>query len=318
MESGGLKIVPNSENNSLLVLATPSEFQVIDAALKKLDVLPIQVLIEASIAEVTLTDNIRYGLQWAYDTTNGPITLSEAGSGSIASQFPGFSYLFTGRNGIRAVLNGIESLTDVKILSSPKLMVLNNKEALLQVGDQVPVTVQSSISSVGVSAPIVNSVQLRDTGVILRVTPRANKSGRIVLDVAQEVSDASKNSVSGIDSPTISQRKISTTVSVQDGDTVALGGLIRDTKSKGGGGVPYFRKIPVLGQLFGSTSRNGTRTELIVLITPRVMKSEGDSVEIMNELREQFRGLQKVAPEWRTQSQARPAAPAAGAPKSSP
>jgi general secretion pathway protein D len=299
LDSGTLKIVPNSENNSLLILATPSEFQVIESALHRLDVLPIQVMIEASIAEVTLTDDIKYGLQWAYQGPNGPITLSEAGSGTINSQFPGFSYLYTGRQGIRAVLNAIESLTNVRVLSAPKLMVLNNREAQLQVGDQVPISVQSAVGTADANSPIVNAIQLRDTGVILRVTPRANKSGRVVLEVAQEVSDAAPNKVSGIDSPSITQRKISTTVSVQDGETVALGGLIRDTQSGGGSGIPFLRKIPLLGQLFGSTSRNGRRTELIVLITPRVLRSEDETAAAMEDLREQFRGLRKLVPEWR-------------------
>ena len=268
LDSGALKIVPNEENNSLLILASPSEFALIEAALKRLDVLPIQVLIEASIAEVTLTDDIKYGLQFSYQGDNGPIVLSEATNGNISQSFPGFSYLFTGRTDIRAVLNAIESLTNVRVISAPKLVVLNNREAQLQVGDQVPITVQASIGTNDPSSPIVNSVQLRDTGVILRVTPRANKSGRVILEVAQEVSDVAKTTSSGIDSPTIQQRKISSTVAVRDGDTVALGGLIRESQSKGGSGIPYLRKIPVLGQVFGSTDRNTRRTELIVLLTP--------------------------------------------------
>lgn len=295
-EPGSLKIVPNEENNSLLILASPSEFSVIEAALRRLDVLPLQVLIEASIAEVTLTDDIKYGLQFSAQGGDGPVVLSEAGNGAISQQFPGFSYLFTGRQDIRAVLNAIESLTNVRVLSAPKLIVLNNREAQLQVGDQVPITVQSAIGVVDSSAPIVNSVQLRDTGVILRVTPRANKSGRVILEVAQEVSDVAPTTSSGIDSPTIQQRKIASTVSVHDGDTIALGGLIRESNSRGGSGIPYLRKIPVLGQVFGSTNRGSRRTELIVLLTPRVIRSQEESQSVMEELQRQFRGLRKVLP----------------------
>jgi general secretion pathway protein D len=298
VESGTLKIVPSAENNSLLVFASPSEFAVIEAALKRLDVLPIQVLIEASIAEVTLTDDLRYGLQWAYRGGDGPIVLSESSSGAIDPVFPGFSYLFTGRADIRAVLSALESLTNVKVLSSPKLMVLNNREAQLQIGDQVPITVQTAISTNNSDAPIVNSVQLRDTGVILRVTPRANKSGRVIIEVAQEVSDVVPTTTSNIDSPTIQQRKLASTVAVRDGETIALGGLIRDSRSRTRAGVPYLRRLPVLGELFGSTDKRQTRTELIVLLTPRVIRSEQESEDVMNELKDQFRSLERLLPEW--------------------
>jgi general secretion pathway protein D len=298
LDAGALKIVPNTENNSLLILASPAEFAVIETALKRLDVLPIQVLIEASIAEVTLTDDIRYGLQFSFQGGDGPLVLSEASSGSVGQQFPGFSYLYTGRTDIRAVLNGLEELTNVRVISAPKLIVLNNREAQLQVGDQVPITVQSSVSTIDPTAPIVNSIQLRDTGVILRVTPRANKSGRVILEVAQEVSDVVQTTSSGIDSPTIQQRRIASTVAVRDGDTIALGGLIRDQRSSGGSGIPYLRKIPVLGPAFGSSNRGTRRTELIVLLTPHVIRTEEESDAVMDELREQFRGLQRALPVW--------------------
>lgn len=295
---GSLKIVPNVENNALLIYATPAEFFVIEGAMKRLDVVPIQVLIEASLAEVSLTDDLRYGLQWAYQGGNGPVVLSEASNGGIAQSFPGFSYLFTGRQDIRAVLNAIETLTNVNVISSPKLLVLNNREAELQIGDQVPITVQSSVSTTGETAPIVNAVQLRDTGVILRITPRVNKSGLVLLDVAQEVSDVVPTTTSSIDSPTIQQRRLSSTVAVRDGETIALGGLIRDSRSRTRGGIPYLRKIPLFGDLFGSTSKNSRRTELIVLITPRVVRSQQESDLMMDDLREQFRGLRKTLPHW--------------------
>jgi general secretion pathway protein D len=296
--SNSVRIVPSPENNALLINASPSEYAVIESALKRLDVRPIQVLIEASLAEVTLTDDLRYGLQWSYTAGDGTMVYSEAPNGSVSPQFPGFSYLFTGRPDIRAVLNAIESLTDVKVLSSPKLMVLNNREAQLQIGDQVPVTVQSSVGTVGDNSPIVNSVQFRDTGVILRVTPRVNKSGLVTLDVSQEVSDVIPTTTSGIDSPTIQQRKFNTTVAVRNGETVALGGLIRDSKSRGRSGIPGLRRIPVIGDLFGSTEKTARRTELIVLMTPRVIQTEADSLELLEKLRRDFHGLSAVAPEW--------------------
>jgi len=304
--SGGnensVRIVPSPENNALLINASPTEYSVIEAALKRLDTRPIQVLIEASLAEVTLTDDMRYGLQWSFQGSNGQMVLSENGGGTVNQTFPGFSYLFTGRTDIRAVLNAIESLTNVRVISNPKLLVLNNREAQLQIGDQVPITVQSSVGTVGENSPIVNSVQFRDTGVILRVTPRVNKSGLVILEVSQEVSDVVPTTTSGIDSPTIQQRKFNSTVAVQDGETIALGGLIRETQSHGGSGVPLLRRIPWLGELFGSTARTSRRTELIVLMTPKVIQTADDSAELLEKLRNDFRGLQQVLPQWREQA----------------
>ena len=230
------------------------------------------------------------------------MVLSESGNGSVSPSFPGFSYLFTGRTDIRAVLNAIESLTNVRVISNPKLLVLNNREAQLQIGDQVPVTVQQSVSTGDDNAPIVNSVQFRDTGVILRVTPRVNKSGLVILDVSQEVSDVVPTTTSGIDSPTIQQRKFNSTVAVRDGETIALGGLIRETKSNGGSGIPGLRRIPVLGELFGSTQRTFRRTELIVLMTPKVIQSAEDSAELLRKLRQDFRALERTLPEWRPEA----------------
>jgi len=296
----GVRIVPSPENNSLLILATPSEFSPIKSALERLDVVPLQVLIEASIAEVTLNDNLQFGLQWSYVGNDAQAALSQSSSGAISQSFPGFSTLYTGRTNIRAVLNAIESLTDVRVLSAPKLMVLNNHEANLQIGDQVPITVQSSQSTTAGSAPIVNSVQLHDTGVILHVTPRANTSGRVLLEVSQEVSDVVPTTTSGIDSPTIQQRKLSTVVSVADGETIALGGLIRESKSRTRSGLPFLRRIPLFGALFGSTGKTGVRTEVVVLITPRVVRTTDESSVVMEELRKEFRDLKKVVPQWKT------------------
>jgi len=172
------------------------------------------------------------------------------------------------------------------------------------------VTVQSSVGTVGDNSPIVNSVQFRDTGVILRVTPRVNKSGLVTLDVSQEVSDVVPTTTSGIDSPTIQQRKFNTTVAVRNGETVALGGLIRDAKSRSRSGIPGLRRIPVIGDLFGSTDKTARRTELIVLMTPRVIQTEQDSLELLEKLRRDFRGLRQVAPEWGVHASPPPPAPA--------
>jgi general secretion pathway protein D len=296
LDQGSLQIVPNEDNNSLLILASPSEYAVIESAVKRLDVVPIQILIEASIAEVTLTDETKYGLQWAYNGKNGPVTFSEAPNGAILQAFPGFSYLYTGSVNITAVLNALETMSKVKVLSSPKLMVLNNHEATLEVGDQVPVATQSAVSVVTPGSPVVNSIQLQQTGVILHVTPRANKSGRVILDVSQEVSTPGPTTSSSLNSPTIQQRRVSSTVAVSDGETVALGGIIQESRTNTGDGIPFLRRIPVIGALFGTTDKQSTRSELIVLLTPHVIRSDAESAAVMNDLQDEFRGLRRAMP----------------------
>jgi general secretion pathway protein D len=293
-KQGDLRIVANNDSNSLLVLATPAEFSVIEAALVRLDAPSRQVLIEASLAEVTLNDELRYGIQWNYNGRKGPITLSDAATGAVSQSFPGLSYLFTGSTNIRAVLNALETVTTVRVISSPKLVTLNNHEAQLQVGDEVPVATQSAVSVANPGAPIVNSVQMQDTGVILSVTPRVNKNGLVEMDITQEVSNSVPTTTSGIDSPTIQQRKLSTTVVVKNGDTIALGGLITESKSKSKSGVPYLQKIPVLGALFRDTDKQTIRTELILLITPRVMRDDNEFQNVMDDLRNEFKSLKDV------------------------
>lgn len=294
--NSGMSIAPNVESNSLMILATPGEFTMVEAALKRLDVPPMEVMIEATLAEVTLTDQLRFGLQWSYATKQGPVTFSEASSGAIAQQFPGLSFLYTGRPDINAVLSSLETLTKVKVLSSPKLLVLNNREAELKIGDQVPIITQSAVGTLTSNSTIVNSVDLKDTGVILRVIPRVNKNGLVTLEVSQEVSDVGATTTSSINSPTIHQRQMSSTVEVRNGETIALGGLIRESVSNGRDGLPLLSRIPLLGALFGSTSHENDRTELLVLITPHVIRSSEESADLMDDLRSQFKALRKMIP----------------------
>jgi general secretion pathway protein D len=294
--NSGMSISANLESNSLMILATPSEFAMVEGALKHLDVPPLEVMIDATLAEVTLTDQLRFGVQWSYLTKQGPVGFSEASTGGIAQQFPGLSFLYTGNSSISAVLSSLETFTRVKVLSSPKLLVLNNREAELKIGDQVPVITQSAVSTVTSDSTIVNSVQLMDTGVILRVVPRVNKNGLVTLEISQEVSDVGATTTSTINSPTIHQRQMSSTVEVRDGETIALGGLIRESISNARDGLPFLSRIPGLGALFGSTSNEKDRTELVVLITPRVIRSSDDGADLMDDLRTQFKALRDVMP----------------------
>ncbi len=291
---GGLRIVADDKNNALMILATPHEYKLIETVLDQLDVAPDQVLIEASIAEVALNDDLAYGVQWFFQKNDSTFTFSDAASGAIASAFPGFSYTYL-LDDREIVLNALASVTDVQILSSPKLMVVNNQTASLQVGDQVPIATQSAVSISDPDAPIVNNIEFRDTGVILEVTPRINKSGTVLLDVSQEVSDVADTVTSGIDSPTIQQRKISSTVVVQDGETVALGGLIRDTESVSESGVPLLKDIPAVGELFKSNDNSSRRTELLIFITPRIASNVEETRAITDYLRNELYKVDELA-----------------------
>ncbi|MGV3510861.1 MAG: type II secretion system secretin GspD [Novosphingobium sp.] len=286
-------ITNDDNNNAIVVFGTPREYAIILDALRKLDIAPMQVLIEAAITEVSLNDNLNYGLQWNFTGSSGSSSFNgtqtdSANSLALTRQTPGFSLLFTRGQTISAVLNTLESKTKINVVSAPKLVVLNNQTAALQVGDQVPILTQSSTSNIGNSATV-NSVDYRDTGVILKITPRVNESGFVTLDIAQEVSSVKNTNSSGINSPTISTRKISTTVAVQDGDVVALGGLIRNTLSVDKNGVPIISQIPILGSLFGNHGRARDKTELIVLIKTRVIRNSEEAQAMTDELRNRIR-----------------------------
>jgi general secretion pathway protein D len=280
---GGIRIVPNEQINSLLIYADGEEYELVREALQSLDRPVAQVLIEATLAEVTLNNDLRYGVDFRRLNGDTTITNVSNGSGTPSSVFPGFSLSILG-NSTRAILNALQSKTNVRVLSAPKLMVLNNQTATLQVGDQVPVITQQSQSVSAPGAPVVNSVDLRDTGVILKVTPRVNDSGTVTLDISQEVSDVAETTTSGINSPTIQQRKLASTVATRSGQMVALGGLIRDKISRTRSGLPILSQIPVIGAAFGRTSDVGSKTELIILLTPTVVRSPDEAKGIAEEL----------------------------------
>lgn len=283
-----LRIAADEINNALMILATPQEYHLIEDTLRKLDITPLQVLIEASVAEVTLTNDLKHGVQYFIKTHPNTVSQIENASGTLGASFPGFNYIYSTSSNIEAVLNLLEGITDVRVLSAPELLVLNNQTARLQVGDQVPVATQSAVSVTTPGAPVVNSIEFRDTGVILKVTPRVNASGLVLLDVAQEVSDVATTTTSTLDSPTIQQRRVNSSVAVEDGATIALGGLIRDNRTRTKSGIPLLQDIPYVGNLFGVTDDSQTRTELIVLITPHVIRNAQNANEITEELREKL------------------------------
>jgi general secretion pathway protein D len=288
---GAITISSDEANNAIVVFATPREYAVVEDALRRLDILPLQVLIEAAITEVTLNDDLRYGVQWFFESGEGRGRLTNNKAGKLTPTFPGFSFLYNNGSSIRATLDALAGVTKINVVSAPKLMVLNNQTASLQVGDQVPVVTGSAVGTLTPNAPIVNEVEYRDTGVILRVTPRVNSGGLVLLDIAQEVSDVTQTNSSNIESPTIQQRKFASTIAVQDGQTISLGGLIRDSRTQGRSGIPVLSQIPVVGGLFGVHDSTVRRTELLVLLTPRVIRNPEEARAITDELRDKIRSV---------------------------
>ncbi len=297
--SNAIKIIADDTNNALLILATSTDYDMVESALKKLDITPLQVLIEASIIEVSLTDDLSYGLEWFFKTESGignkngkaTLDLGEAGLKALA---PGFSYaIVDAADTVRAVLNTLASESKVKVLSSPSLMVLDNHTASINVGDQVPIPTRRSVSNLDPQAPTVNEIEYRDTGVLLTITPRVNENGLIIMEVKQEVSDVSKSKSIGVDAPIINQRSIESTIAVNSGNTIVLGGLIRDNRTDTESGIPGLKDVPLAGALFRQKSNELRRTELVVLLTPRAIHNENDAWEVTNEFKHKLQDLHR-------------------------
>jgi len=280
-----LKIVADETKNSLLIMANDRDYHRVLRVIEGLDVVASQVLIEAVIAEVTLNDDLQYGLQWQLAKQGTPTaTFSNALTGGVAAAFPGFNYAINTAN-IAATLSALNALTHVNVISTPSLMVLDNKTARLQIGDQVPITTQTATSTVTANTAIVNSITMQDTGVILSVTPRINESGRVQLEIEQEVSSVVKTTTSNIDSPTIQQRRVKTTVVVNDGDVLTLGGMIQDQASRSSNQIPLLGDLPGIGAVFSNRDNSVNKTELIILIRPRVVRDGAEGRLVTEEYR---------------------------------
>jgi len=286
-----MRIIANRINNALLIYATPSEYSVIEGMLHKVDIIPLQVLIEATIAEVDLNDSLQYGTQFFFRAdhvanTLGPLS-GLPGLGSLS--FPSTEPFFTLSKSPNFALSALAAVTKVKVLSAPQVMVLDNQPARLQVGQQVPVLTGQATSTLAAGAPTVNSVDYHATGVIMQVTPRVNSGGLVSLDIAQEVSDVAAQATNSIQgSPTFDDQTFRTRVAVQDGQTVGMAGLIRDNVSNDNSGIPFLKDIPILGTLVSTQSNKRMRTELLVLITPHVVRDQRDARALTEDLRSQL------------------------------
>jgi general secretion pathway protein D len=293
------RVVADEKNNALVVYARPRDYKMIEDVIRRLDVVPMQVMLEATIAEVTLNDALNYGLQFFLkpaDKHSLEFTTNPNGTGvpqDLLPVVPGFNYVLN-TGSARAILSALSDITHVNVVSSPQLLVLDHQTAALQVGDQIPILTQSAVSVVTTGAPVVNSIEYRSTGVVLLITPRVNSSGLITLDIDQEVSNVKTTTSSAIDSPTITQRRIVSSVVVQDGQTVALGGLIQDSDTKTRQGIPGLEDIPILGLLFSNTTNSKARTELLVLISPKIIRNGQDALDMTEDLRNRMRTLKPL------------------------
>jgi general secretion pathway protein D len=297
---GDIRVVADEFNNTILVWATGSQFRKIEASLKRLDVAPIQVLIEASIIEVSLNDNLQYGVEWLFRNSGlggsgrnysgignlGGLsaTGASANNGAVAGTFT-YS-LFSGDN-IAARLSAIAGQTQVKMLSSPSVMVMDNHPATISVGEQVPVKVSSYITT---NSYLSDNYQLKDTGVILNVTPSVNSGNMVSLLIDQSVIDTA-----GLDTASqqtkFSNRQLTSKLAVRSGESIVMGGLIKDQNEDINSGIPLLKDIPIIGKAFSSTTRNSRRTELLLVMTPRVVRTDVDVREVSEELRDRLRGL---------------------------
>ncbi len=294
----GINIIADEPNNALIILAEPQQYRMLSKIIKHLDVMPLQVLIDATIVAVKLEDNLAYGVKWLFknsgpDGLQGLGILGTIAAGATAAASGGFSYGLTrGTDDIRLVFNALAKDDKVNVLSSPSLMILNNQEATIKVGDSVPIRTTESTNTGGSLNPIQTSnIEMLDTGVILTVKPRVNASGMIILEIDQSVDNAIQTESSGIDSPTILKRQIQTTVTVVDGESVVLGGLISEEHSYLNTGIPFLKDIPYLGWLFGTQGKKVVKNELIVVITPRVVANKFDARKLTDEYKRKLTGI---------------------------
>ena len=293
-----IRVVADEDNNALLIYAPRREYRRIENAIRQLDIAPVQVLIEASIVEVTLTDKFQFGLQWYFTNGFGGSLSNFSGAGGYvnaasgveglpvltpaAPMIPGLNYIISNAQGnIQAVLNALSSETSLKVVSSPSMLVLDNQKAEMQVGSQIPIQTSTTYSQLGLPT---TSFEYKDTGVLLTVVPRINAGDMITLDVLQKVTDIGPVETT-TKQRTFLQRSMKSRIAVQSGQTAILGGLIRDGKENSKNGIPGLVDIPVVGYLFGTTEKSKDRTELIVLITPRVMENMTQTQQITEEIR---------------------------------
>ncbi len=313
----GLRIAADVSNNSLVIYASQENYRLIERTLTQLDRPQLQVAIHATIAEVTLNNNLQFGVEYylqgssigvgfntligsgataaaSASTSTTTSTTTSAVSQMLSAVLPGGNLLLGASSNPWVVINALRTVTDVKVLSSPSVVVLDNQFATMLVGDQVPVetgTANVLAASTSTSSTVVNSINYINTGVILRVLPRVNINGNVILDVEQEVSGVENNANAASLTPTVSQRQIKSSIAVASGQTVLLGGLITETQQRSRNGIPVLEELPGgVGNLFSTDGRSMQRTEIIIFIEPEIIRNSTDAAKVAEELRAKLRG----------------------------
>jgi general secretion pathway protein D len=329
-----VQVVADKDNNTVLIVATPAEYAVIEAALKKLDVPQRQVAIEVTIASVVLSDSIQFGVEWLFkgaapsgrgagglfnNTTafnpGAPATTTSttATNNPALSLAQGFVYLINNANfpgGIQAVLHLLDTYGNTKVISNPHLAALDNQKATIKVGDRIPICQQAFVgTNVGTTNAVTTTSQYIDTGVLLQVTPHINAGGLVTLDVQAEVSTPGAISASCDQPPTIATRSVQTLVAVPSGQTMVMGGLISEDKENSSKGLPLISRIPIFGGLVGNQNLTNNRTELVLFITPRVVENEADVGRVIDDMRRKMERLDEVFPKPKTVTDDASAAP---------
>ncbi|MBU2569768.1 MAG: type II secretion system secretin GspD [Gammaproteobacteria bacterium] len=306
-----VRIIPDEINNSLVIVATAQEYNVIKGVIKQLDVMPLQVLIDATIVDVTLTDDLKYGIQWFFEHgTGGDNQITGGGNtdifqtiGKTGAQAAlgvmsgGLSYAFISGD-IKALLNAEASKGNADFISTPSLMVLNNQEASIQVGTELSLrTGTTTPVTGGTDTGLIQTQQLqqRQTGVKLKIKPRVNAGGLVIMEIEQSVEEVDRSN-NNAGNPDIQTREIISSVAVQSGETIVLGGLIQERNDYGRAGVPWLHELPLIGPLFGSTSYGSRKTELVVLLTPRVVTGREDARLIADEFKRKLTGIYHIEP----------------------
>jgi len=290
-----LELTADTTLNAILLHGTTQQAELVRDAVRQLDHSAKQVLIEATIAEIALRDELSYGVRWFFESGNHGVSFTDSAAGAITSVIPVFNYLFT-TGGAKVVLSALDDASDIEIISSPSLVTMDNRAAELQVGDETPVITRNTQSVTDPSAPIIQQIEYRQTGVLMTVTPHVSTGGIITLDIEQEVSDVAETSTSGIESPTIRNRRFQSVITLKSGETAALDGLIRQGKTISATGLPGLFRLPAIGALFGERSNKGERTELLVLIKAQIIPDRNDAPTALDELRDQLRLMRSVSP----------------------
>jgi len=298
--AGTIEIIPDETNNALVFKASSRDYKRVLTVLKQLDIQPRQVLINVLVAEITLSHSAQYGIQWFLDSSTGggynlqgaldTKDVTRAINTPLGTATGFFLSLYDPVDFMRGLITALGSDADVNILSSPNILALDNQEANIEVGEDIP-TVTGTTTSATEGNTVTNTVQYRKTGILLTVTPHINSSGLVKMELIQEVSDVGTY-IPDLNNYSFLTRRAETSLVVEDNQTVVMAGLMKSNRSSGQDGIPHLKDIPVLGYLFGNVSKKNTKTELIFLITPHVIKNRKQADQIAREFSQKVADLQ--------------------------